>query len=578
MLRTSDNIEQSTMNYVFDMFGKSVTQMLQASINQQMEIDELRAQLRSCQTQITNIFGTLEDFEDRVLIRLQDSRPTIYTRDGIPFDDALDQLRKKIDSTNDRQTNQEEIIKKLEDEVNSKLDIDQFHASSKTADEMTETILNVNSQIQSMQRELSKQREGNESMMEKCAEIVKLEIQRYASQMDLEKDINNDNGGYVTNDKFMTMLNNLKAAIGLGNVDLLDPNISNSLQEMKGRSVGAGKEARRGNLDDDDYEISDIFAVTLEKKEIEMRDIGLLAEGGLFEDQIDVCDNHYHVPTTCGFRRHFGLTCDFCGFDENGNIIRSKGLFDDDSDEDQTGRRGAKFDENKMVSSITSMVMNKIEPLLVDLFTNVGIGGIKLDKNDAKQLVSQLTALTQVQDDIDKMKLLISLKFDRAEAENELAIRITRDEFFKMLISIFPNNAALQKAYANYKKKLPPLRSPESEQRSRSKNDDFDERTIHQRNIKTAIPPTMLPARNSRLLALNQKFLKGADGKYYLRDISTLDNSHPNILSATSKIINVTAEQAFDYQPFLPASSMRESDKLQIPIQYRAKTPPDPSD
>ena len=89
MLQTSDNIESSTMTYVFDMFGKSVTQMLQASIHQQTAIDELRQQIRSCQTQITNICGTLEDFEDRIGVKMQEVRPALYTRDGIPLDDAL---------------------------------------------------------------------------------------------------------------------------------------------------------------------------------------------------------------------------------------------------------------------------------------------------------------------------------------------------------------------------------------------------------------------------------------------------------------------------------------------------------
>ena len=124
MLQTSDNIEASTMTYVFDMFGKSVTQMLQASIHQQTAIDELRQQIRSCQTQITNICGTLEDFEDRMSVRLSEMRPTIYTRDGIPIDDALEMLQNKIQSSAEKSISQDETITRIEDELKGKLDIE----------------------------------------------------------------------------------------------------------------------------------------------------------------------------------------------------------------------------------------------------------------------------------------------------------------------------------------------------------------------------------------------------------------------------------------------------------------------
>ena len=60
----------------------------------------------------------------------------------------------------------------------------------------------------------------------------------------------------------------------------------------------------------------------------------------------------------------------------------------------------------------------------------------------------------------------------------------------------------------------------------------------------------MKPARNSNMVALNQKFLKGADGHYYLRDTGADPDDLSASLFGTEKTNDVDINAVFDFQPF----------------------------
>ncbi|KAK8833889.1 hypothetical protein M9Y10_011526 [Tritrichomonas musculus] len=678
MLQTSDNIEASTMTYVFDMFGKSVTQMLQASIQQQTAIDELRQQIRSCQTQITNICGTLEDFEDRMSVRLSEMRPTIYTRDGIPIDDALEMLQNKIQSSAEKSISQDETITRIEAELKGKLDIEEFESTSQAANEANDSFTNMSMSIQTLQKELQKQRSEQDSMLEKCSQMVQIQIQRLKTQSVLGGGGFDDSDQYVTKAKFKEVIEKLtKQGIKKdeeNESDYFDENdLEGTLNRIKKHSAQVDEEYRmkkakldqnlnkvlnmlRENDDEDEdfyednyseeFDLEEFETEASQENECEVRDVGIESKEDN-NDSFEIGETRIQAKKDITKRRSVGLTCDITQSSQNDNEEENQNgqenegakkrrkkkqqLTEDDENAklkkeallEEARKEKEKVnidsqsnvDEVKITASILAQVMNKIEPILVDFFSSSGVGGVKLDKGEAKELISQLTVLNHLKEDMSKIKMLISIKYDKADAENELSIRITRDEFFSMLMTLFPSNLQIQKAYSNYKKKLPPLKNPPQGQtqqqqypqsqlqsrsqaqtlaispdkdRSRSRGDDLEDRhsvTIHQRQVKTAAPSALVPARNSKLLALNQKFLKGADGKYYLRDINTSDSSSnmqgtsSNVVGSLSKSASISPDQAFDFQPFLPVSSVKEQiGRISVPSQHRARTPPDQND
>ena len=597
MLQAGEPIEVPTMKHIFDMFGKSVTQMLQMSLSQQTAIDELRAQLRSCQTQITNITNTIDEFEERTLIKLQEMRPTIYTRDGLPIDDALELVENKVATVVEKTAGYGDSISRLEDEMKEKVDNEHFESEIKLASDANAAFQETALTIQSLQKELQRQRGEMDNMLERCGQMVKLQIEQYKIKRDLDKPQSVE---YVTEDRLKDVVNKLKMAIASGanvdNLDLFDENdLEGTLARLKKANTDLDDEYLRkkeklgsqlnrvmellgdGDEAEDTVEWEPEFDVTLDGQEHEYRNMGINV-GDV--EKVEVGDVFKRRPETTGRRRNLGSVCG-----SGGN--RQKLLEEARRQKSQAskglggGEKTGKVDEHKLTAKVSNAIMGKVEEMIADLLSSTGGSGVKLDKNDARALVQQLSVLQNVKTDISKLKSLIQVKMDKAEAEQEFAIRVTKEELFSLLLSIFPQNAALQKALASYSngRPLPPLRRPEG---TRSRGGGEEEHyVVHRRQVQTAAPATLVPARNSRLLALNQRFLKGNDGKYYIRDVGGdigIATASPVAGPPGSKV-NVIADQAFDFQPFLPVSAIKgarydeNDERIQVPMEHRTKTP-----
>jgi hypothetical protein len=328
-----------------------------------------------------------------------------------------------------------------------------------------------------------------------------------------------------------------------------------------------------------------------ETVEHEFRTVGVFADP---DAEVEIGEIEGRMAYSTGHRRSVKVSCSILD-KEAGTRRKSRKTEEPEAEKlSEGGQSGSAkgIDEGKLTAKVSRIVMAKVENMIVDLLSSTGGsgGGVKLDKGEARVLMNQLSSLQGLKDDSAKLKALIGLKFDKVVAENELANRITREEFYDMLLTIFPGNAALVKAIASLRRKnLPPLPDSETETaRARAREQSMSEleehlHRRHKRQIHTALPPTLVPARNSRLLALNQRFLKGNDGKYYLRDIGG-DSNVPIPGTGGTTRISVNAEQAFDFQPFMPAVPVRlrsddePSERIPVPTYHRAKTPPDAID
>jgi hypothetical protein len=94
----------------FDMFGKSVIQMLHSSPSHETIVDELRAQVRHHQSEITEITKVFEELENRTFVKLQQCQTTVGTRDGIPWDNALNLMQEKMMSFDQRTSSHDETF------------------------------------------------------------------------------------------------------------------------------------------------------------------------------------------------------------------------------------------------------------------------------------------------------------------------------------------------------------------------------------------------------------------------------------------------------------------------------------
>lgn len=204
------------------------------------------------------------------------------------------------------------------------------------------------------------------------------------------------------------------------------------------------------------------------------------------------------------------------------------------------------INENDSTQKVLKAIVPTIWAIVADITSSGSSSGLKLGRHEAKQLIAQLKFLERVKNDVNTLKTELTLKADKRKTGDELRLRITREEMFDYLMQNFPENSLLQQFVFNKLGRLPPLK-----QKSEAKN-SIGPHLAKSHVLKARGQHALIPARNSKMLSLNQKFLKGQDGKYYLREMANEDfQNEPKPVFGDSN--SVSAENALDFQPYVPA-------------------------
>jgi hypothetical protein len=563
-------LETSTMLSVFDTFAKSVKQMLQSSLCHDNAIEELHGQVRTLQQHIQTTNKLLEDIEDRVLTRLQQARPVVYTRDGIPFDDALDAIDQKLAGLGEKATAHDETFERMKVEVDDKLSRDEFQTAFKEASEAAASFSGVATSVQKLHKELKRQRDDTDGMMDRCVQLVRLQIEQYHVRSSADDEA--DRSQFVTHEQLKSALqaNRLGGAdaeVDEGNPEASLARLAKSRADLdddykrRREMIDAQMKTVSGMLSDDDFDVESDFSVDLtDTDEHQLVDVGVDGDG-----TVQRGDSYVRVIGTAGRRRNIGLSCSLAESTERRQ--RQSATPRDQIEEQMTSR----VDESRLTSRVSIAVMAKVEAMLLDMLSTTGVAGIRLDRADAKVFVRQLSVLQVLKEDIEKLKLKMGVKMNKTDCEQELSTRMTREELFALLIAAFPGNAALLRA-GGYRKRLPPLKKADKNSLADA---DESSHTRHKRQTQAATPPQpLIPARNSRLLALNEKFLKGADGRYYLRDMRSDVTQVTSNVVGSSATVSLSVDQSLDFQPFLPMDALKPArNDEEAPSQHRERTP-----
>jgi len=267
----ADSMEQSTMNQVFTLFGKGVSQLLQQVVNQQTVVDELRGQNRSLQVQVANLTASLDEVEDRIFVRLQNMQPTIYTREGIPVDDALDTLVGKVQAANERLISNTETVSKVEAELSAKVDRDEFLAATADAVRAGESFADVSNGLQALQREIARVRQDAEDAQDRALQTIRLQVEAQMLRAQLGSD-DQDLSEFVTRDELRDALARLRVGAPGAGADGDDEDASAVVEY-----VLAGGEA-------DEARVQAAFEMLQDKKA--QIDAGYAAENARIEREI----------------------------------------------------------------------------------------------------------------------------------------------------------------------------------------------------------------------------------------------------------------------------------------------------
>jgi hypothetical protein len=209
--------------------------------------------------------------------------------------------------------------------------------------------------------------------------------------------------------------------------------------------------------------------------------------------------------------------------------------------------------EARLRKQITKDVIARVEAMLIDTLSTGGGGGGRMDKPDASTMGRQMGVVNDIKTEMSKLRALMTLKWDRAEAEKALDLRITREELFQILQQQQGGAVLLITS---------PGASGHLGSRGRGQTSHGGRKPIGDR-VPVVPSMTFAPARDSRFTSYNRRYLSGNDGHLYLRDLGPLTSE-----KTATKGEAVVPEAAFDFQPYVRVSEQPpEFGKADGPLQ-----------
>jgi hypothetical protein len=197
------------------------------------------------------------------------------------------------------------------------------------------------------------------------------------------------------------------------------------------------------------------------------------------------------------------------------------------------GGGGGGASDARLRTQITKDVIARVDPLSAGAGSG---GGGRMDRAGASGTVRQMGVVTEMKAELSKLRALMTLKWDREEAEKALNLRMTREELFQIL---------QQQGRA-----VPVITSPDISgdlgRRGRGHTSHGGRKPIGGR---VSAGPGFVPARDSRFTSYNRRYLSGNDGHIYLRDLGPLTSE-----KTPTKGDGVAPEAAFDFQPYVRVS------------------------
>jgi hypothetical protein len=583
-------MEAPAMVQNVDLFTNTVVQMLQRGFGNQSTIDELRSTLRSVQSQVVSLNASLEDLEDRLLLKLQNTRPVVYTREGVPLDDALDSMESRLRQLNQNLTDRDDMMKRLEFDLQSKLDIERFETAFRETKEDNAVVGKLETTVMELQKELQRNRTDQDGLQDNLMQMVALQI-KHAQTTTEGKDPLADGNEYVTRKELNDRLKKLGTAGDPIDLDDIEGSFQNLqarqkklADDMKTKGGKSQLETMVGEVmqsdaedmyeSDELVEFSDDFEVVAEAKEAQFRDVSVDAEGNI--ETGDSLTKEVHAE---GTRRNIAVECymqheqgDATAKAPRAGRRKSKKqkppaepAVDHEPGKVQLissprGRapqleQGAAL-EARLRNSITRDILARVEMMLMEMMST-GFGAVKLGKADAATLIKQLDTLNVVKTEVAKLRAMVSVKYDRSEAEEALNLRVTREELFEVIAAHFTRGATPVVVV--------PTR-PDAEAMSRSRSATSQTSHSSKRPFGASGAASTSHAKDSRFISFNKRYCNGSDGRYYLRDQGPAPKD-----GGSGKGSGLVPGAGFDFQPF---GRIAEPDRLDVPHEHRAKTPP----
>ena len=549
--------EMNQLGQNMDMFQMSMKQILGFQNMLYQGLKALSNKFGSLKNEVNFLNNQLLNVDDAVQNYLSRNPVTVYTRDGQHLDDALGDLQDRINSIMARLNKLESNNERFENFMEACVTTDDIQ-DIRTQIKQNNTISNDHAQaIESLQNSIEKQ----DLKLDEKWKVIKDFFNKQHVEMDLklESKIDADQLKYYISNAQLAELIQLFKSLPLSKqvriveiipqvfsetnltneekiqkcFDLLNVERNRVIKEQAQVKMEFGtlkKLAQSFNPDDEDETSPDAFV------QAEVRDIG--CDSGVTEVG--------EVTTTLLLRKckHRTIGTNFdgpgnaeCEVQPDQTELMSKV---DDLLQDGTGATDS--DVSALARRVLIESQTLIENQLGDILNKVGNS---MNKGDIIKIIEGLKGMDEMKNDISTLKVKITQKMDRATALQEMDQYVKREEFFAFIET------------GNYRPRAFTALKQEPVVRSRAVKTVMTPR--RKADIKGPLP--LVPARNSKMLGVNDKFAIGDDGKTYFRELSetqptTTRSLKPSYYERSKAAMEQQGiETVLDFQPFVPVGS-----------------------
>jgi len=535
-----------------DIFMNTMKQIINFQNMLYNGLKTLSGKFSSIKTEVTFLNNQLLNVDDAVQAYLMRNPVTVYTRDGLHLDDALNGINDRLSTAMNRIRKSDENIENLTNIIEGavlKEDISQFTQDLGTLQQTShETTL----AIEKIEKEVNEQKGSLDEKWNVMKEMFRQQVAEVSQITDRKVDVS-ELDRYMKHIQVAELMQLIQALPKSKRTRIPEiiPQIfgeKSMTMEEKIKKVYDMLSVERERVDQEKNEVEMEFdklkQITLSNANMNGPKDGELVfiECEVRDIAVDSGYSEYSSKRIAQIKRvceHRTIGSNFLG--PNDCIFEQEDSMNDLVDKLDSKKPSSdmsKMSVDTIVSRAVLMVQDVIEDQMGSILNSLGSS---LDKKDVSTLLKQLKTVDQMKVDMDTLKIKLSMKIDQAIAQQEFDNMVTKEEFYSYLESVgwkpkqikpettIPRVKTASRALATPRKKIEP---------------------------KAAIP--LVPSRSPKMLGVNDKYAIGDDGKSYLKELPSEDISNTSKISyherskLTMEVDGI--DTVIDFQPFVPLS------------------------
>lgn len=552
-----------------DIFQSSMKQILNFQNMLYQGLKALTTKFSQLKNEVNFLNNQMLNVDDAVNSYLARNPVTVFTQDGQKIDDALGDMSDRIQAVLSRISRIEQREERFDDFINNsfkpeevkdlKVEIKQ---ASKMSSDMTDAVQAIHQKIQDQGKQIDDKWSSMKEFITKQNEQVEEHIGSKVDKEILESYISTSNlAELIMMFKSMPVNKQVRipdiipqvfADVKLTNEEKIQrcfemlsvernrihreqAECINEFTQLKRLASSVGDDDAEGSLSPENYE------------RVELRDIG--CDSGVTEQsepKFGLILKKYKKRT---------IATNFDG-PQNCTSAAEKGkdeLIEVMEENIKNAGSTSQIDTAALTAKVLADVEEEITNKLTDALTGIGSN---LQRSDIKTILDGLRDVQEVKKDLSKVKLGLSMKIDKSIAKQEFDSYVRRDEFFAYM-----ETGNLRPHAYNTQTKEPPVRSTS---RSAASNKVV---TPRKKTAEIKGPLPLVPARNPKMLGVNDKYAIGDDGKMYFKELPEQNSTTLTGLSTRSTKSSYYErsksmmesqegiETVLDFQPFVPAES-----------------------